>query len=412
MKSPKSIFILLFVLVISTFAKQAEALQIRQVSAHRAEKSFELTESSGPWLIMCASFVGEEAEIQALTLARELRTSLRGNAGLDAFIYRHRFDFSDSLEGIGYDTTEGTRLADGSVIAKRKQMTANNADAFEEIAVVVGAFPTVEDARAQQTLQQIKYMMPQSLGKVSPVITENGEQHYVPPEASDNQRMRVWRTVNKTVNVNADKKKGPMGAAFLLANPLLPDEYFAAHQVDKFVLKLNKRVRARYSLLGNTSPYSVRVATFAGDSTFETNEINQREQEQTWRLKNGKSVQESKLALGMAKAHRLTVELQKLGIPAYEFHDRAESYVCVGGFDWLKRTSDSGEETQNPEIVRIIEAFKGSVENFPGVQGAVRPKTLGDIANLVGAERRAPKLHKLGIVFDVQPLPVRVPQSR
>ena len=120
---------------------------------------------------MCASFVGEEAEIQALTLARELRTSLRGNAGLDAFIYRHRFDFSDSLEGIGYDTTEGTRLADGSVIAKRKQMTANNADAFEEIAVVVGAFPTVEDARAQQTLQQIKYMMPQSLGKVSPVIT-------------------------------------------------------------------------------------------------------------------------------------------------------------------------------------------------------------------------------------------------
>ena len=164
--------------------------------------------------------------------------------------------------------------------------------------------------------------------------------------------------------------------------------------------------------MGNTSPYSVRVATFAGDSTFETNEINQREQEQTWRLKNGKSVQESKLALGMAKAHRLTVELQKLGIPAYEFHDRAESYVCVGGFDWLKRTSDSGEETQNPEIVRIIEAFKGSVENFPGVQGAVRPKTLGDIANLVGAERRAPKLHKLGIVFDVQPLPVRVPQSR
>lgn len=130
MKSPKSISILLFVLVISTFAKQAEALQIRQVSGHRAEESFELTESSGPWLIMCASFVGEEAEIQALTLARELRTSLRGNAGLDAFIYRHRFDFSDSLEGIGYDTTEGTRLADGSVIAKRKQMTANNAAAL------------------------------------------------------------------------------------------------------------------------------------------------------------------------------------------------------------------------------------------------------------------------------------------
>ena len=61
-------------------------------------------------------------------------------------------------------------------------------------------------------------------------------------------------------------------------------------------------------------------------------------------------------------------------------------------------------------MVRTIEAFKGSVENFPGVQGAVRPKSLSDIARLVGAERKVPKLHKLGIVFDVQPLPVRVPQ--
>ena len=410
MKSPRSIFLLILVLFVSTLASQAEALQLRQNVRQRGEQPFELTESSGPWLIMCASFVGEEAEIQALALAKELRASLRGNAGLDAYIYRHRFDFSESVQGLGFDESEGTRLSDGRVIAKQKQMIANNADNFEEIAVVVGAFPTVEDARAQQTLQQIKYMMPRSLGKVSSVVSETGDQSYVPPEVSDNQRMRVWRTVNKTVNMNADKKKGPMGAAFLLANPLLPDEYFAAYQVDEFVLKLNKRIR--HSLLDNPSPYSVKVATFAGDSTFETNEINQREQEQTWRLKNGKSIQESKLALATVKAHRLTTELQKLGIPAYEFHDRAESYVCVGGFDWLKRTNENGEETQNPEIVRTIEAFKGSVENFPGVQGAVRPKSLVDIARLVGAERRAPKLHKLGIVFDVQPLPVRVPQSR
>ena len=405
MKFPKSLYLLVFVLLVSSWSSPAEALQR---GGQRQEKPFELTESSGPWLIMCASFVGEEAEFQALALARELRTALGGRAGLDAFIYRRSFDFSDSIQGLGYDDTEGTRLPDGRMVAKRKKMRTNNAESFDEIAVLIGAFPTVEDARAQQVLQKVKYMMPRSLGKIDSVVTETGNQHYLAPESSDNQRMRIWRSINRTVNANADKKKGPMGAAFLLANPLLPDEYFAAYQVDEFVLKLNRRYK--HSLMSNPSPYSVRVATFAGDSTFETNEINQLQQEQTWRLRNGKAIQESKLALATAKAHRLTTELQKLGIPAYEFHDRAESYVCVGGFDWLKRTDEAGVEIQNPEMVRTIEAFKGSVENFPGVQGAVRPKSLADIARLVGAERKVPKLHKLGVVFDVQPLPVRVPQ--
>ena len=385
---------------------QVDAQNFRQVDA---QESFVLTESSGPWLIMCASFVGEEAELQATQLAQELRETFRRDPEVDAFIYRQSFDFSDSIEGLGYDESEGTRVGEVTV-AKPKRMKANNAESFEEIAVLVGAFPTVDDARAQNTLQHIKYMMPQSLGKVNAVVTETGNNYYLPPEQSDNQRMRVWRSINRTVNKNADKRKGPMGAAFLLANPLLPDEYFAAHQVDRFVLKLNKGYK--HSLLDNPSPYSVRVATFAGDSTFETNKISEAQNEQTWRLRNGKSIQESKLAIALAKAHRLTIELQRLGIPAYEFHDRAESYVCVGGFDWLKRTNSYGEEVQNPEIVNVIELFKGSVENFPGVQGAVRPKSLSDVARLYGAERRAPKLHKLGIVFDVQPLPVMVPRAR
>ena len=68
MKFLRSLYLLVFVLLIASWNSSAEALQR---GGQRQEKPFELTESSGPWLIMCASFVGEEAEFQALALARE-----------------------------------------------------------------------------------------------------------------------------------------------------------------------------------------------------------------------------------------------------------------------------------------------------------------------------------------------------
>ena len=379
--------------------KNRQAREQQQIS----ELPVELEQTTGPWLIMCASFVGEDAEVESMQLLRELR----GN-GLKAYIYRHSFDYSQTVAGIGFDSKEGTQLGNGQTIAKPKQMKTAYDSAFEEIAVLVGDFPTVEDGLAQQTLQKIKYMMPESLGRLNRVLDEDGGERFEAPERSDSQRMRVWRTINKAINQSADKRKGPMGAAFLLANPLLPDEYFSRYRVDEFVMDLNRKFK--HSLLENPGQYSVRVATFGGDSTFETDEIAQKEQEHTWRLKNGKSVEESKLALALAKAHRLTVELRKLNIPAYEFHDRNESYVCVGEFNWLKKQSATGEETQNPNMVEAIEMFKGQVENFPGVQGAVRPKTLTDIATAFGIKNsRLPNLRKLGIVFDVQPIPVQVP---
>lgn len=366
----------------------------------------ELTDRCGPWLVMCASFVGEDAEIQAMELVRELRNQHR----LRAYIYRHHFDFSGNFEGVGYDPNEGQRLSNGNLAAKPPKMRALRDSSFDEIAVLVGDFPTIEDARAQQTLQKIKYMMPESLGKLAFGVDEQGE-YLVRPKQADTQRMRVWRSVNKTVNANADKRKGPMGAAFMLTNPMLPDEYFTAHRVDDFVLKLNRRFR--HSLLENPGMYAVRVATFRGDSTFELDQMQQEKTQFNWRLQQGKSIKESKLALALAKAHRLTLELRKLGIAAYEFHDRHESYVCVGSFDWLKQQRSDGQEVQNPQIVQTIQAFKGQIENFPGVQGAVRPKSLQDIVRTYGIKAdKIPNLHKMGVVFDVQPIPVRIPNSQ
>jgi len=48
-------------------------------------ESVELTQKSGPWLIMCASFSGKNGHQQAFRLAQELRQSLR----LNTYVYQH-----------------------------------------------------------------------------------------------------------------------------------------------------------------------------------------------------------------------------------------------------------------------------------------------------------------------------------
>ena len=66
---------------------------------------------------------------------------------------------------------------------------------------------------------------------------------------------------------------------------------------------------------------------------------------------NNESLRESKLVEAAKKAHVLTVEFRKLGVEAYEFHDRCESYVCIGSFDWVAR-EDSGSANSESRSCR------------------------------------------------------------
>src|SRR5262245_34675749 len=60
-------------------------------------KTYELDEKHGPWIIMAASFAGAAAEQQAQDLALELRQRFR----LEAYTFRKSFDFSKRIEGNG-----------------------------------------------------------------------------------------------------------------------------------------------------------------------------------------------------------------------------------------------------------------------------------------------------------------------
>ena len=95
---------------------------------------------------------------KAENLVQELRTKYH----LNAYTYRHRFDFSQNVQGIGWEVVD----VEGRKDIIPKQMKHAKSNHFEEIAVLVGDFPTVEDSRAQKTLKQIKMLQPNSLAQL------------------------------------------------------------------------------------------------------------------------------------------------------------------------------------------------------------------------------------------------------
>jgi len=371
------VFLGLVFLTSNTFAQKGKFnLPFRKSKPPvNTDEGLELRQDCGPWLIMCASFVDEDGERQARNLAQELRSKYN----LKAYIYRHQFNLSESIQGLGWQLAENP-----SERPVAKRMKPARVTHFEEIAVLVGDFPTVEDNRAQKTLKQIKMLQPESLANFD-------------PSRGSAQQLRYYREIVRQISTDSESKaKGPLCAAFLLPNPMLPDQYFAANKIDHFVINLNKKVK--HSLLDNPGIYSVRVATFRGDSTFQIHEIEQKEKELNLLKRMGKSVKKSKLAEAAQKAHLLTEELRSNGVEAYEFHDRHESYVCVGSYDWISKTNPNGVDVNNPDIVKVINTLKASVENLPNLPGAVAPQVL-------------PKFRKTDIVFDPQPIPVLVPKA-
>ena len=351
----------------------------------RADRNVEqlmLNERSGPWLVMCASFSGDASIRRAENVAEELRS----RHGLKAYVFRHEFDHTQKLQSNAIPTwTIDENSSTDHHIVQAKMEPATTAS-YEEVAVMVGDFPTIDDAQAQKTLAKIKSLTADSMDASLTGAAESD---------LSAERIRQWRSNSENLPAGSTTGNGAFRAAFLLPNPLLPDEYFESQKLDEFVIKLNKGVK--HSLLKNPGVYTVRVASFEGESTFNLGEIEKKERELKWLRRNNKAVSSSKLAEASEKARLLTQEFRKYGVEAYEFHDRHESSVCIGSFDWIVRDNGQGNKIQNPEVVETILKYKGKVQNLPGRPNSIIPNTFSSLA-------------KKKILCDAQPIPVLVPK--
>ncbi|MEX2316780.1 MAG: hypothetical protein WD669_06490 [Pirellulales bacterium] len=308
---------------------------------------YALKENHGPWLIVAATFSGDGAEPQAQRLALELRERYN----LTAYLHKMAFDYSD-------ESPAGGTSGFGTPARRRYRREGDL-----QYAVLVGDFPRIDDPDAQQILERVKRMQPAALH-----VEEGGQ------TAQSLVQVRAFQDAIMA-KLGVDRKRGPMGQAFIARNPLLPREYFVPKGVDEFVAKMNDGVK--YGLLDCPGKYSVRVGTFRGRTILQTSGI-----EGLSPAAKSRRAKDNDDALVEAaeNAHLLTEELRAHGWEAYEFHDRTESIVTIGSFNEVAQKLPDGRLMATPAVQRIMETF-GAAYNTPA-------DPLSDIGNDAGSQRR------------------------
>ena len=306
---------------------------------------FPLAENDGPWLVLATTFRGDGAREDARSLVQEFRRDQK----LKAYTLEKSFDYTGKQRGLGLNP-DGTP----------KKMRFANSEEVVEVAVLVGDFASFDDSRGQKMLAKIKGLHPKSL-------------------SGDSGKSQSFSDFRKMIGLDRNAAKGPMHLAFVIPNPLLPEDFFTRQQVDKFVIEMNADVT--HSLLDCPGRYTVRVATFTGAGTFDQKAIEGGD--------DGVKL-ESRLVEAAEKAHRLTKALRRGGWQAWEFHDRESSIVCVGTLQQLASPGPNGAPVMNPEITRIVRELGPDPAKL--ATGAIMPRSFD------------------GIMLDVQPKPVDVPR--
>lgn len=348
---------------------------------------YTLAETNGPWLIMAASFSGEQGEGEARQLVGELRQKFN----LPAFYYAMTFQLEDERPGRGLDDY-------GAPIRRRYQRGAKAVDH----AVLVGEFPSIDDPDAQTLLERVKTLEPSSESLIA--VRE------------------FHRSINQRLGV--EPNRGPMGHAFLTRNPLMPKEYFAPPGVDKDIAEWNKGLE--HSLLHCPGKFTIKVATFRGRTQLKAANDGVADE-----LGARRANDDDPLVRAGENAHHLTIALRSKGWQAYEFHDRHESCVCVGSFDEMQRAPDGRLLAASRDAQIIVDTFGASTPSVGferpaykemGVNEAtitkvemkeqlIKRQFNSQFAN-VGqtAEGFHPKRF-VGLPFDIQPVPIEAPKQ-
>tara|TARA_R110002049_G_scaffold72490_6_gene187421 strand:- start:118124 stop:119257 length:1134 start_codon:yes stop_codon:yes gene_type:complete len=326
----------------------------RTSAATAPEGKLELSEEDGPWLILAATFVGENSRDRAERLAREIRQDMK----LPAFIYREKFDFTGRLN---------------SSSASSRHMRYANQYEYEAYAVLVGEYDSVENKQINADLARVK--------TAKPKVYSDPEEVAAATDMSTPVKT-VKAISRKLLKLRDDKESGPMAAAFVTRNPMLPEDYFQSPQVDSFVKQINEGLE--HSLLDCKGKYTVCVATFEGLSTIVDGRKEKKFAESTERM--------AKFARDAAK---MTAELRKQGVEAYQFHDRYRSIVTVGSFEQLGRELPDGQFEYASDIRATVSEYSA----FNARKARVIPGKNAVAAN-----------HAAMIPFDVKPTPIAVPK--
>ena len=380
-KSPLKLKLTALAILIAAFAFEstafAQPIRFMQRSNSKTAK-LNLTQDAGPWLIMCASFDGEDGRQQAINLANELRTKHR----LNAYVYRQHFDFASDIADLSKRQQKPTATAN----LRKREMQLIKQDEKTEYAVLVGNYKSVESSQAQRDLAIIKKLQPETMKFHSANIQDTpqvGERMRADSEA-------IFDSTNGVRKMKLGNSKFPLRLALLVINPMTPEDQVAAAEVDHYIVNLNKD--RKYTLLDNPKAYTLKVASFSGEVIVRQQDIEARQADRNWQKKNEQGKNNRSLIEAAKRATILTEYFRSQNVEAYQFHDRHTSYVCVGGFDWVSE-GEGPNARVNPKVEALAEVFaakpvNGGVTTFPLPM----------------------KLLQAGVTCDANPLTVAVPR--
>lgn len=355
----------------------------------------DLKPENGPWLIFAHSFEGDKAKESAQALAQEIQRDL----GLPAFLLEKKFDYSAPVPGSGI-------REDGS----QKVMRYRDAKVVDGYAVLVGEFDSLEHPSVSPMLERVKSYQAKSLMEEDAAnaggAKEQGSEENI-------KRAKKWLS-----SLSKDKNAGPMKGAFMTRNPLLPIEFFQSPELEKFVYDMNRQPGYNeHSLLDCKGKYTVRVVTFRGDS--ELLSWGQGGKEGSGGVEGGSALEQA-----AERAYIVMKALRAAGYEAYQFHDRDQSIVTVGGFDSLGAADTNNRFIYTQGIRDVIDRFapKGQMADTSEYNlnfgPAVQPRLLLELVD----QRKIPELYegsrkeqlvyfsKLSVGFDLRPTPMAVPR--
>ena len=381
--------IALTVLFVALAFEATAVAQVRSFfgKAKQQTAQLNLTEDAGPWLIMCAAFDGQDGRQQAINLANELRNTHR----MTAYVFRQHFDFAKGIDGLGMGFQKPN--AGGKENLHQRKMQLLHQSQKTEYAVLVGDYKSIDASRTQSDLAKIKKLQPETLKFFSADVQDTalpGERMRAGSEAMFGNGANA-----KFLSTSASKSKYPLRMALLVTNPMIPEDVLAEAGVDQHIMKVNRDPKVKYSLLDNPKAYTLKIASFSGEVIVRPDDIAKLESNRVWLNNNKKGTNNKSLIEATKRASILTQYLRSKNVEAYEFHDRYSSYVCVGGFDWVRKGDGPNAEV-NPDVAALAKIF------------AAKPVGGGQVTTFPLPAR----LLEAGVTCDSNPLTVEVPRAR
>lgn len=318
-------------------------------------KRYSLSKNHGPWMIMAAAITGVPEE--------------RRTKGMSAWEAADQLVYELRLKGIPAYTLFMDRQV-GTVKEFSNAPGQQNDKKFiarhEAIAVLAGNFENRDDPQARAILNFLK-------------------QKFEPTFAKDKSSGAIFSRTPGQPNA--------LSGAHLTPNPLMPASELKRRTVDPLIQKLN--AGEEYSLTKNKGKYSLRVATFRGNSIMQVgNQVSEKASNHFDRFFGSNLDESGDKAWELCQALR---SASKYGYPqnyeAYLYHDRYESFVTIGSF----------ASENDPAIVELARMFRGKPTMHQGQER--------EVAEVFSIPRQVPigSTPEKFWMFDIMPKLTRVP---